>query len=367
MAEKTPSMVTSANPLATSDAGGHQDCVIASNYVNLIFHTLGGTDDIRRYFENHGITQAVIEEPNGMVAFDRVCAAVFDIMQAQNIPHAGLAIGAKMHISTHGTVGMAVISSDTIAEAIEDLTRYYRTQIPFLEARVYFDRDSLVIELVETHDHPEMQIPIVEALMLSLQNTLEFVSGRPLSDSKVVFGYPPPSYADKYIMYFCGTVRFNGDKHKMILPAALLSQHCITADQQIHRLAREQLQQKLQEIRANNLTVRHVLMLLRQRPNDMPTLEELAETFNISSRTLIRNLLAQNTNYRELRILVHKQMAMESLRNTDSSVDAIAMDLGYQDTASFRRAFKRWCGVSPSEYRTQQRKQTVTQEIRHDK
>jgi AraC-like DNA-binding protein len=330
--------------------------VIASNYVNLIFHTLGGTEDIRNCFERHQISQLVMEEPNGLVAFDHVCDAVFEIMHAMPMPHVGLAIGAKMHISTHGAVGMAVISSQTVAEAIEDLTRYYRTQISFLDAKVYFEQDALHIELVETHNHPELRVQIVEALMLSLQNTLEFVTGRPPSDSEVRFGYAPPSYANQYGMYFSGALRFNSDKHVLILPAALLGKHCITADQQIHRLAREQLQRKLQEIRDNNLTVQHVLALLRQRPDNMPSLEELATTFNISSRTLIRNLLAQNTNYRNLRILVHKQMAMESLCNTDTSVDAIALELGYQDTASFRRAFKRWCGVSPSRYRAQQRK-----------
>ncbi|MGK2914794.1 MAG: AraC family transcriptional regulator [Porticoccaceae bacterium] len=360
MAGRIPEIATPVGALLKGGADLGKGRTIASNYVNLIFHALGGTDDIRRCFEKHGISQTIMEEPNSLVGFDRVCGAVFDIMQTLDMPNAGLVVGAKMHISTHGTVGMAVISSDTIAEAIDDLTRYYRTQISFLEAKVYFENDSLVVELVETHDQPELQIPILEALMLSLQNTLEFVSGRPLSDSKVVFAYPPPSYAAQYGMFFSGKVRFNGDKHKMNLPAALLTKHCITADQQIHRLAREQLQQKLQDIRANNLTVQHVLTLLRQRPHAMPSLDELAETFNISSRTLIRNLLAQNTNYRELRNLVHKQMATESLRNTDSSVDAIAMDLGYQDTASFRRAFKRWCGLSPSEYRTQQRQQKPT-------
>lgn len=331
---------------------------IPSSYANLVFHTLGGTPEILACFERRGITGAELDDQGAMVDFNQVTQAIAEIMRLLKQPNAGLIIGAKMHISTHGAVGMAVISSGTVAQAIDDLTRYFGTRITIAKPLVYFQNDRPVIELIETHRNPELQASIMEALMLSLQSTLEFVSGRPLSDSEVVFAYPPPSYADQYRMFFSGKVSFNGDKHQMILPKALLDMHCITADQEIHRLAKDQLQQKLQEIRSNNLTVQHVLTLLRQRPHDMPNLEELAEIFNISSRTLIRNLLAQNTTYRDLRTLVHKQLAMEALRNTDRSVDAIAMELGYQDTASFRRAFKRWCGQSPSEYRSQQRKQT---------
>ncbi len=328
-----------------------EGCLIASSYINLVFHTLGGSTELMDCLNKHGITAKTLGEPCAQVEFDKLCLAVFDMMRILNMPNAGLSIGEKMHISTHGTVGMAVISSATVGQAIEDLARYYQTRITFCDLNAYYEGSSLVMELTETHQNPELQATIVETMMLALQNAVEFVSGRPLSDSKALFAFPPPEYAEQYDNYFSGDVEFNADKHTMILPAALCKLRCITADQQIHRLAEEQLQQKLQEIRSSNLTVQHILALMRQRPSDIPGLEELAEGFNISSRTLIRYLQAQNTNYRELRNIVHRQMAMESLRNTDNSVESLALDLGYKDTASFRRAFKRWCGCSPSEYR----------------
>lgn len=327
------------------------NCLIASGYINLVYHTLGGSAEIMECLVNHGITEKILSDPAAQVDFDKLCLAVFDVMRMLNMPNAGLSIGEKMHISTHGTVGMAVISSATVGRAIDDLARYYQTRITFCDLNAYYEGSSLIMELTETHHNPELQATIVETMMLALQNAVEFVSGRPLSDSKVLFAFPPPEYAEQYDNYFSGDVEFNADKHTMILPAALCKLHCITADQQIHRLAEEQLQQKLQEIRSSNLTVQHILALMRQRPSDIPGLEELADVFSISSRTLIRYLQAQNTNYRELRNIVHKQMAMESLRNTDNSVESLALDLGYKDTASFRRAFKRWCGCSPSEYR----------------
>lgn len=48
----------------------------------------------------------------------------------------------------------------------------------------------MIIELKEAFTNPEIRVIVVEALMLTLQNALEFVSGKALTDSRVVFGYP---------------------------------------------------------------------------------------------------------------------------------------------------------------------------------
>lgn len=303
-------------------------------------------------FEEHGITQELLESQSAKIEFEPLYEAVFELIEKLHIKDAGLSIGTKIHISSHGTLGMAVISSETVGQAIQDAARYYKTAINFCDLDVYYPADSVVLEIVETYENPAVRSIVAEALMLTVQNALEFVSGKKLTCAKVIFGYPPPAYAEDYKKYFSGEVEFGGERHQMILPRYVLDMRCITADENVHRLAEEQLQQKMQEIRDNKLTVQHVLNLMRRSPANIPSLEDLARIFNVSSRTMIRHFQAEGTNYRELKDRVHKQMATEILRNTNNSVESIAMELGYQDTASFRRAFKRWSGVSPSAYRS---------------
>ncbi len=324
---------------------------VSSAYANLVFNTMGHSDEVLACFARHGISKEQLDNSSEKIPFAPLSAAIFELMETLNMPGAGLSIGRQIHISSHGAMGVAVISSETVGQAIHDAAKYYHTAITFCDLEVYYDSDHVIIEIVETHDNPEFQTVVVEAMMLTIQNALEFVSGQPLSCAKVLFGFPPPEYADDYNNFFSGEISFNGEKHMMILPKTLLSMRCITADQHIHRLAEDQLQQKMQEMRSNNLTMSHVLELMRRHPDKMPTLEDLAKVFNVSSRTIIRYLQAENTTYRKLRDSVHKQLATEALLHTDNSIDSIGLNLGYQDTASFRRAFKRWCGCSPSEYR----------------
>ncbi len=349
MPVNTPPSSKTESPLDPSViSSGHK---VSSAYANLVFNTMGHSDEVIACFARHGITKEQLDDPSEKIAFDPLSEAIFELMESQDMPSAGLAIGRQIHISSHGAMGVAVISSQTVGQAIHDAAKYYHTAITFCDLEVYYDKDNVIVEIVETHGNPEFQTVVVEAMMLTMQNALEFVSGQAMTCAKVVFGFPPPEYASDYSDFFSGEVSFNGDKHLLIMPKSILDKRCITADEHIHKLAEDQLQQKMQELRSNNLTMSHVLELMRRQPDNMPSLEDLAKVFNVSSRTIIRYLQAEDTTYRKLRDTVHKQLATDALRNTDHSIDAIALNLGYQDTTSFRRAFKRWCSCSPSEYR----------------
>lgn len=349
MPVNTPPASKSHSPPAPSIINsGH---MVSSAYANLVFNTLGNSDEVLACFARHGISKEQLEDPAEKVPFDPLSDAIFELMETLNMPDAGLSIGRQIHISSHGAMGVAVISSPTVGQAIHDAAKYYHTAITFCDLEVYYDKDHVIVEIVETHGNPAFQTVVVEAMMLTMQNAVEFVSGQKMDDAKITFGFPPPEYADDYGSFFSGEISFNADKHQYILPKSVLDKRCITADEHIHRLAEDQLQQKMQELRSNNLTMSHVLELMRRQPDNMPSLEDLAIVFNVSSRTIIRYLQAENTTYRKLRDSVHKQLATDALRNTEQSIDAIALNLGYQDTTSFRRAFKRWCGCSPSEYR----------------
>lgn len=78
---------------------------------------------------------------------------------------------------------------------------------------------------------------------------------------------------------------------------------------------------------------------------------QLAAHFNISKHTLARRLKAASTSYGQLLERVRRDKALHLLLNSQVSVDEIAEQLGFQELGSFSRAFKGWCGCSPSQCR----------------
>jgi AraC-like DNA-binding protein len=72
----------------------------------------------------------------------------------------------------------------------------------------------------------------------------------------------------------------------------------------------------------------------------------------MTSRTLRRKLETEGTSYTDLLDNVRHALAMDFLNTSVLSTDDIAAALGFSDSASFRRAFKRWTGKSPSAFRS---------------
>ncbi len=81
------------------------------------------------------------------------------------------------------------------------------------------------------------------------------------------------------------------------------------------------------------------------------SLRETAAAFHMSPRTLIRRLAAEHTSFQGIKDALRRDFAIFELINTDKSLEDIAYDHGFASVSIFHRAFKRWTGNTPGEYR----------------
>lgn len=96
-----------------------------------------------------------------------------------------------------------------------------------------------------------------------------------------------------------------------------------------------------------------VLQILRfQIVLDDISIDAVAERLSIGVQAMQRQLRAEGTSFRQVRELFLKARATDLLRETDHSVAEIARSLGYEETNSFRRAFRKWTGLTPTEFTT---------------
>jgi AraC-like DNA-binding protein len=81
-------------------------------------------------------------------------------------------------------------------------------------------------------------------------------------------------------------------------------------------------------------------------------LHKAASFLGVSTRTLQRRLREEGTTFAELLEEFRRKMSLHLLRDKSLAVYEVAFLLGYSDPSAFYRAFRRWCGSSPYEYRT---------------
>ncbi|HRM94452.1 MAG TPA: helix-turn-helix transcriptional regulator, partial [Alicycliphilus sp.] len=95
-----------------------------------------------------------------------------------------------------------------------------------------------------------------------------------------------------------------------------------------------------------------VYQILMASPEQLPRMEDVAAMVHMNERTMRRKLESEGTSFGQIIDDVRASLAAEYLKTTKMTTEDIAALVGFSDAANFRRAFKRWTGKTPSEYRT---------------
>jgi AraC-like DNA-binding protein len=115
-------------------------------------------------------------------------------------------------------------------------------------------------------------------------------------------------------------------------------------------------EERLAELPEAAATTQRVRVLAsRELSGGEPTAEHVASLLHMSRRTLARRLEQEGTSFRSIMDDLRRGLAERYLALDDLGMSEIAVLLGFSDPAAFHRAFRRWCGQSPSEYRREHR------------
>jgi AraC-like DNA-binding protein len=97
--------------------------------------------------------------------------------------------------------------------------------------------------------------------------------------------------------------------------------------------------------------IRRIAMAALRGSRRLPSFDEIVAEMGVSAATLRRRLAFDATNYREIKDSCRRELALDLLRRSDLPIEDIASRLDYCDSDAFRRAFRDWLGMAPSEYR----------------
>ena len=79
----------------------------------------------------------------------------------------------------------------------------------------------------------------------------------------------------------------------------------------------------------------------------------MAQAFGLTERTLARRLQACQTSYVDILDQVRRDWALQQLSGTDRPMLDVAHSLGFAELSPFYRAFQRWTGMTPGQWRQQ--------------
>jgi AraC-like DNA-binding protein len=125
----------------------------------------------------------------------------------------------------------------------------------------------------------------------------------------------------------------------------------VTGDPALARVNDEQTQAYLDSFLAQTTSREVVDKIIEQLPDGPPSQQQIAASLHVSNRTLQRKLKDEGTSFMELLQDTRLQLARKYLRQPNRSVVETSYLLGFSEPSTFSRAFKRWTGVAPVEFR----------------
>jgi AraC-like DNA-binding protein len=146
-------------------------------------------------------------------------------------------------------------------------------------------------------------------------------------------------------------VAFGQDERSLTLPAAVVDATLPTANRNLAGLLDRVLAEELARLDRTNVVARCRALLLERLAGGEVTATEAARRLAMSRRTLHRKLADEGTTWQQLVDETRRDIAMRMIEDPRRPIGEITFELGFSQQSAFARAFRRWAGTSPTQYR----------------
>lgn len=303
-----------------------------------------------------GISQDLdqIVQGNGFVSFQDICKVVTRALQDTQCAHLGLEIGRDKGLISMGMLGFAMVSSQNVVEALQTGLQYHPISGSVMDLEYDFSSTSPTLVMKERYPTGNLLRFFCDEVLSSIVSCLDVMLGNHQDLVEVHFSFAQPDYLEAYQVHYQCPLHFSSYMNALVFRPEILGRQIKTSSAANYSTALRVCQQAYQDMQAiNQQQYAHVLSyLIEQHLPQHFDMHQAAQHFQMSERHLRRQLLVEGCNFQNLRQHVLENKAKQLLQQP-LSITEISQQLGFSELREFRRAFKRWTGLSPSLYKSQ--------------
>ena len=297
-----------------------------------------------------------IESPGRHITVGQNLRCVANAIALADSPDWYLPWGLSIAEYIHGPLTPALLSAPSLGDGLDAFLTYFSLRIPYMGFRSHHGDGQFEIELSPRMELGNLLPLLIEVPLLILQHYIGTIRNTKMEGARIQLGYPAPVWHASYQRWFECEVKFDCDRHGLALPSSWRQIANLGYDESLWCASLR----KCDELAGPQMPtstlgrVRNALHAVFEETAPMldpPTLEGIAHRLHMSPRTLIRRLRAEGTTFQVEIDNIRQRRATALLSDTAMPIGEIARALAYSDPASFGKAFKRWHGISPSQFR----------------
>jgi AraC-like DNA-binding protein len=303
---------------------------------------------------NVNLTVEEVHSPKSRISIAELMAACKNAIRLSSDPHLPYRVGTSIHISAYGMYGFAILCCPDFRKAMAFAEMYHALAAP-LATIEFTEKEGLANWIIEPNARAatdpqvyrfitEMQIGIHISLMRDIM-------GPAFTPDQISLAYPDAHDFGLPTDQIGCRLSFASRTNQIIFRSAWLDQAANLGNKTTYPAVVALCDDLLNDLKSRVGLAGEIRALLLRDITNPPTLAAVAKLFEVSDRSLRRDLREQGISFRGLLDELRMQIALKYLRTTRLANEDIALALGFSDAANFRRAFRRWTNKSPGEIR----------------
>lgn len=277
-----------------------------------------------------------------------------EILDRELGPGFAIRVGQQMKIADYGVLGLSWRTCSWAGEIFERSERYFKLLSDTYDFKVEKNGSSSVIHLLREPHRRGLELSN-EATLSATVVVLRAMTETDISPTQVTFKHSPPSDLSNYTEAFRCPVLFNQAGYSISYHTSDLETRTAKADASINKFLVERVEEETHGlvVSANKVAVDVENLIKDALPSGIPSIQKVGAHMGMSNRTLARRLSENGITFRDLIQKTQEGVARDLLKNTERSISEIAFETGFSEQSTFSRAFKRWTGYSPVNFRSQ--------------
>jgi AraC-like DNA-binding protein len=304
-----------------------------------------------KLLEVAGVEEAQLADPDGRVPISNYWDLWRFIANEVPDPDLGLKLGQGFEVLDAGIVGYAMLHSAALRGALERLARY---------AKIFTQRADISLEPVGSHWRLTQHRPplyrslrqVTDSRMAATLSVCRQITGREVAPTLVHLPYARPADIRAHRKLFQADLRFDEPTWSMHFRASDMELPLAAADETLAGYLDEVAALRLDELpKDESFTERVRRVAWTHLSEGQPIVARVAAELAVSGRTLQRRLREEGHSFAEVVETLRREKAEALLQDKNLAIYEVGYLLGYSDATAFYRAFRRWYGKSPREYR----------------
>lgn len=302
-----------------------------------------------------GLARSGITDPQQWLPLNKVADLFEAAARRLGQDTLGLRLGASIDPRDLGLLAYLVLYAPTLQTGIQSVQRYIRLLSDGVDIELHVSDDRATVTYVATVADVVERRQLSDWAVAVLASGMRRILGPQWAPQQVHFKNPRPADIAPYEQFFSTDVLFNRPRNRLVFDAASLNFPPQSADPRLHDIL-EAHADAILVARPQEDGIIDLLrvFVVRSLSGGYPAIDVAAQELGASVRTLQRRLREIGTDYSELVDDMRRDLARKYLDDEGLTLKEIAHLLGYSQPSAFNRAWRRWTGGTPQEYRHRQ-------------